>query len=550
MHKYLFLSMLLFICTIAATAHDVPDTLLQKLDSYIQNNEVYIHLKERRIQALKEELIKRKDNAGEAYRLNQLLFKEYKAYSSDSAIHYLNANMDLAETLPDLSKVQEAQIASAIFFVRLGMYKESADLLEKMDVKALNKDEYLDYLFANRELYTGLGMYSQDSRNRRQYWRKANAYSDSLLQNAEKGSEIYLRTLEKSLRTKGTYAKALEINAQRLNFAMPNTTQYALVTFHRSLIFRKMNDLVNEKKYLILSALSDVQHGIKDNASISQLANLLMQEGDVNRAYAYIRFALGNSGDYNSRIRSSEVLTIQSIIDKEYQLRSDKKNKQLHYLLILASVLSVLLSVSVVYVYKQMKKGQNFSRKLKEINEELSELNRKLSSTNEELKKRNLEVAEANLIKEEYIAYFLDACSSYIVKLDDYRKMVHKKLQHNQHEVLFTATRDTTLKEVEFKELYANFDRMFLNLFPDFLLHFNALLLDDEQIVIKKGEVLNTEIRIYALIRLGIQDSTKIANFLGYSVNTIYNYRTKMKNKAKILRDDFEGVVRKIGAFT
>lgn len=550
MHKYLFLSMLLFICTIAATAHDVPDTLLQKLDSYIQNNEVYIHLKERRIQALKEELIKRKDNAGEAYRLNQLLFKEYKAYSSDSAIHYLNANMDLAETLPDLSKVQEAQIASAIFFVRLGMYKESADLLEKMDVKALSKDEYLDYLFANRELYTGLGMYSQDSRNRRQYWRKANAYSDSLLQNAEKGSEIYLRTLEKSLRTKGTYAKALEINAQRLNFAMPNTTQYALVTFHRSLIFRKMNDLVNEKKYLILSALSDVQHGIKDNASISQLANLLMQEGDVNRAYAYIRFALGNSGDYNSRIRSSEVLTIQSIIDKEYQLRSDKKNKQLHYLLILASVLSVLLSVSVVYVYKQMKKGQNFSRKLKEINEELSELNRKLSSTNEELKKRNLEVAEANLIKEEYIAYFLDACSSYIVKLDDYRKMVHKKLQHNQHEALFTATRDTTLKEVEFKELYANFDRMFLNLFPDFLLHFNALLLDDEQIVIKKGEVLNTEIRIYALIRLGIQDSTKIANFLGYSVNTIYNYRTKMKNKAKILRDDFEGVVRKIGAFT
>lgn len=550
MHKYLFLSMLLFICTIAATAHDVPDTLLQKLDSYIQNNEVYIHLKERRIQALKEELIKRKDNVGEAYRLNQLLFKEYKAYSSDSAIHYLNANMDLAETLPDLSKVQEAQIASAIFFVRLGMYKESADLLEKMDVKALSKDEYLDYLFANRELYTGLGMYSQDSRNRRQYWRKANAYSDSLLQNAEKGSEIYLRTLEKSLRTKGTYAKALEINAQRLNFAMPNTTQYALVTFHRSLIFRKMNDLVNEKKYLILSALSDVQHGIKDNASISQLANLLMQEGDVNRAYAYIRFALENSGDYNSRIRSSEVLTIQSIIDKEYQLRSDKKNKQLHYLLILASVLSVLLSVSVVYVYKQMKKGQNFSRKLKEINEELSELNRKLSSTNEELKKRNLEVAEANLIKEEYIAYFLDACSSYIVKLDDYRKMVHKKLQHNQHEALFTATRDTTLKEVEFKELYANFDRMFLNLFPDFLLHFNALLLDDEQIVIKKGEVLNTEIRIYALIRLGIQDSTKIANFLGYSVNTIYNYRTKMKNKAKILRDDFEGVVRKIGAFT
>lgn len=550
MWKYLFFSILLLIYTINATAHNVPDTLLQKLDSYIQNKDNYIRLKERRIQALKEELVKRKDNTGEYYRLNQLLFKEYKAYSSDSAIHYLNTNMDLAIAMQDISKIQESQIASATFFIRLGMYKEGADLLDNIHSAALGREEQIDYFFANRELYTGLGMYSQDSRNRRHYWRKANAYSDSLLLKAEAGTEIYLRTKEKTLRNKEEYLKALEINKERLDLAMANTTQYALVTFHRSLIFRKMKDVANEKKYLILSALSDVQLAIKDNASISQLANLLMQEGDVNRAYAYIRFALSNSGDYNSRIRSSEVLSIQSIIDKEYQLRSDKKNKQLYFLLGLASVLSMLLAVSVVYVYKQMKKGQNFSRKLKEINDELSLLNEKLSGTNEELKKRNLEVAEANHIKEEYIAYFLDACSSYIVKLDDYRKMVHKKLQHKQQEALFVLTRDASLKEVEFKELYANFDRMFLNLFPDFLLHFNALLLDDEQMTVKKGEVLNTELRIYALIRLGIQDSSKIASFLGYSVNTIYNYRTKMKNKAKVLREDFDGQVRKIGAYS
>jgi len=538
------------LCAVVTKADTASDSLLRKLDTYIRNKEVYLNLKERRIQALKDEREKRKNNPEESYRLNKLLFNEYKAYSSDSAVYYLNINMDLAHVLNDESKIFESQINSATFFVRLGMYKEASDLLEEVDKVTLATKNRLDYFIAYQDLYIGLGVYSHNSRERKKYWRIANAMSDSVERYADRDSDIYLQMLEKTQRLAGNYPKALDINTERLNLTIPNTSLYALITFHRSLIYRKMNDLANEKKYLVLSALSDVQLAIKDNASISQLANLLMQEGDVNRAYEYIRYSLVNIGDYNSRIRSSEVLAIQSIVDKEYQLRNNKKNKELGTLLLVVSILSGLLGISVIYVYKEMKKGQAIGRQLKDINEELSELNRKLSSTNEELKKRNLEVAEANLIKEEYIAYFLDACSSYIVKLDDYRKMVHKKLQHNQHEALFTATRDTTLKEVEFKELYANFDRMFLNLFPDFLLHFNALLLDDEQIVIKKGEVLNTELRIYALIRLGIQDSTKIANFLGYSVNTIYNYRTKMKNKAKILRDDFEGVVRKIGAFT
>ena len=168
---------------------------------------------------------------------------------------------------------------------------------------------------------------------------------------------------------------------------------------------------------------------------------------------------------------------------------------------------------------------------------------------NNTLKKINFEVTEANYIKEEYIAYFLNQCSKYIEKLDDYRKMVNKKIQDKQIENLYKTTKNNNLKEDELEELYTNFDTMFMHLFPDFIEKFNSLLLDDEHIYIKKGEVLNTELRIYALIRLGIDDSGKIANFLGYSVNTIYNYRAKIKNKAKISREDFEWTVRKIGTF-
>ena len=274
-----------------------------------------------------------------------------------------------------------------------------------------------------------------------------------------------------------------------------------------------------------------------------------MKEGDINRAYTYVRFSLDNINDYNTRIRSSEILNIQSIIDKAYQTKSNEQRESLRILLIIATVLLILLIISVCYVYKQMKKGELISKRLKETNTELNTLNQKLHNMNNNLKNVNVEVTEANYIKEEYIGYFLDQCSKYIEKMDEYRKMVNKKIQNKEIENLFKVTKNNDLKEEELREFFNNFDNMFIHLYPDFVDKFNALLQNDEKIVLKKGEVLNTELRIYALMRLGIDDSTKIANFLGYSVNTIYNYRAKIKNKSKISREDFEWTVKKIGTF-
>ncbi len=355
---------------------------------------------------------------------------------------------------------------------------------------------------------------------------------------------------ENTIREQGKIDEALKINDQRLQHIKMGTPGYALITFHRSLLYRKKEDKEQEKKYLILSAISDIQSAIKDNASIPSLANMLMQEGDVNRAYMYVRFSLDNINDYNTRIRSSEIINIQSIIDKAYQAKSNEQRKKLRISLIITSVLSILLIISVCYVYKQMRKGILISKRLKEANTELNALNQKLHNMNNNLKNINIEVTEANYIKEEYIGYFLDQCSKYIEKMDEYRKMVNKKIQNKEIENLFKITKNNQLKEEELKEFFTNFDNMFMHLFPpDFVDKFNSLLQDDERIILKKGEVLNTELRIYALMRLGIDDSTKIANFLGYSVNTIYNYRAKIKNKAKISREDFEWTVKKISTF-
>ena len=525
------------------------DSTLNVLDSEIKQAAVYFDAKERRIETRRVQRNELSRIPEQAYLLNAELYNEYKDYISDSAVHYLTLNLDIARILNDSEKMYETRMALAYLFVRLGMYKEASDLLERVDRSSLDKRQLPNYYIAYRELYLGLGQYSQNTMGRSQYWAQAKMFNDSVRNTVSETSEEYLQILEKSLRLDSAYQEALLVNDQRLKLVTSDMPGYALVTFHRSLLYRKMGDIENEKKYLTLSAISDVRLAIRDNASIPILANLLMEGGDINRAYLYIRSSLDNIQKYNTRIRSSEILNIQMIIDREYKRRNEEKSLQLKSLLIVACLLSILLIMSIIFLYKYLKRYRHSAQQLKETNGELASFNQKLREMNRALKGSNLEVAEANHIKEEYIAYFLNVCSKYIIKLDDYRKMVRKKLLGRNYEELYKITQDNTLVEDEMRDLFANFDTMFINLFPDFLKEFNALLMEDEQISVKKGEVLNTELRIYALIRLGITDSSKIADFLGYSVNTIYNYRTKMKNKSKVSREEFELFVKKIGAF-
>lgn len=545
----ILLSFLLLFCIHSITAQNEIDSLFRDLDNKIKNSTLYVELKEAKIDELKTERIRNIASVNKTYSSNFAIYNEYKSYISDSAIKYLNYNMDISYSLNDQQKLNETSITMSELFAGLGMYKEAIDVIVNIKKIYLDKPQLIEYYSNYRQIYSGLGMYTQNSRDRWRYWQRSNEYRDSILNLANKNSEISLRLNEGILREKGKIDEALELNNKRLQYIKKGTPGYALITFHRSLLYRKKGDQDQEKKYLILSALSDIQSSIKDNASISMLADILMKEGDINRAYTYVRFSLDNINDYNTRIRSSEILNIQSIIDKAYQTKSNEQRESLRILLIIATVLLILLIISVCYVYKQMKKGELISKRLKETNTELNTLNQKLHNMNNNLKNVNVEVTEANYIKEEYIGYFLDQCSKYIDKMDEYRKMVNKKIQNKEIENLFKVTKNNDLKEEELREFFNNFDNMFIHLYPDFVDKFNALLQNDEKIVLKKGEVLNTELRIYALMRLGIDDSTKIANFLGYSVNTIYNYRAKIKNKSKISREDFEWTVKKIGTF-
>ncbi|MEG2331363.1 MAG: DUF6377 domain-containing protein [Bacteroides sp.] len=546
MEKKWLLCLLLTMIMGSVSATNRLDSLLFLLDKTIAESHIHTLKRQAHIRQLKS-----KENATTLsslaqYDLNMMLYQEYKAFVCDSAIHYLSRNIEIATRMHDPDRINESKLLLSYLLASCGMYKEAVDMVQSVDRKSLNNRFLKQYYSCYDHAYGELGYYTQDKMNAGHYWQISSAYKDSLYAILDPMSDEYLTMQETSFRDNDKYAEALRINDQRLTVTQFGTPRYANVAFYRSLIFKRNGDKEQEKYYLALSAISDIQSAITDHASLWTLAEILYEEGDVERAYRYIRFSWNETKFYNARLRSWQSSGILSLIDKTYQAMMERKNDQLEQYLLLITVLMLLLLGALTYIYRQMKKLSVARNRLEEANGQLKSLNGELKEMNLCLQSTNVELSESNQIKEEYIARFIKLCSTYIDKLDAYRRMVNKKASANQVAELLKMTRSQEALDKELEELYANFDSAFLHLFPDFVRKFNTLLQEDEQIILKKGELLNTELRIFALIRLGIEDSSQIAEFLRYSVNTIYNYRAKVKNKACVSRDDFENRVLNI----
>lgn len=493
--------------------------LTSSLDEAIEAHRHYVAVREGRIARLKRQVLDTDTANISFFRWNGEIYKEYKAYICDSAIHYLRVNLDWAERYGRQDAALETRLELAHLMASAGMYEEAAELLKQTDKASLPSHLLPDYYNACHKLYTELSFYTLDDSFKKHYQALATHYDDSLMQVLLPSSPLYLERRETREAAAGHPDEALSINDTRLAHAKPNTPEYALVTYQRSLLYRRLGNREEEKRYLALSALTDIRLSITDHASLWNLAELLYEEGDMEHAYRYIRFSWDETNRYNARSRSLQTAGILSLIDLTYQAMREKQNDRLRLYLWLISALIVLLVVAVGFIYRQMQR--------------LSAARNKLEHANEQLQL-------SNNIKEEYVGRFMNLCSVYINRLDTYRRMVNKKISAGQMEELLKMVRSREVLDTGLKELYDNFDTAFLHLFPDFVDKFNDLLQPEERIVLRKGELLNTELRIFALIRLGIDDSSQIAEFLRYSVNTIYNYRAKVKNKARISREDFE----------
>lgn len=548
MKKNCLFCLLLFFSCHSAFADERLDSLLNVLDKTIKEADTYVQIKENKLHELKREARKTAPLSIERYHLNNAIYLEYKAYSSDSALHYLNENLLLARQLNDKERELKIQLELSYLLSSIGMYMEAADILNSIDRQTLPTSLLGHYYTCYEHVYSEAGAAQPRYKMfASRYVKLSHVYRDSMEVTLDSSSATYLWLRETQLREAGKYDEAMEFSDRRLAEASFGTPQYALVAYQRFRLFESMGKKDEHLYYLVLSAISDVRSAIKEQSSLMVLAQELHGKGDLKRAYDYINFSWEISQFYKTRLRSWMNITPLSMINGNYQDIIKQQNRELLIYITYVALLALLLVVALIYIYRQMKALSIAKKGLQEVNERLFSLNEELEEVNRHLRSTNLELSESNLIKEAYIARFFKLCSVYVDRLQAYRKLVNKKLQRGQVAELLKMTHlSNDIVTVEVQELYANFDSAFLHLFPNFVESLNELLLPEEQIVLKPDELLNTELRIFALIRLGIKDSSQIAELLHYSVNTIYNYRSRVKTKARVSRDDFEDLVAKI----
>lgn len=545
----LLIIFLLISVTSVSAAENETDSLMRIFDDLLQTYDVQINERQQRINELKFKLDS-KLLPEEKYHLNQQLFEEYRPYISDSAIFYQTRNISLAQETGDIHLLYNSKLQLAYFLASIGLYKESVDIQDEIQEADLTTDLLIDYYKGMMHTYGELSFYSKETELSNRYRQIANKYKDLLKSILPHNVDNYLDIIESDYRDARDFTMALKINDLRLKSAPQASQKYALIAFLRSLTYKESGDINMQQSWLLKSAIADLQQGITDNACSWELANIRYKMGDIKRAHRYINYSVNNSTVFNARLRFTQIAEVQSIINKAYLTDKALQEKQMRTSLILISILTLLLLTSVIGIFLQNRRISKANAKTIKANDELNRLNWELNRINGEINNTNAELSESNQVKEEYIGHFLSLCSFYIDKMDVYRKSVRKKLQNGQHIEVIEEVKSTDFMDKELKEFYKNFDRSFLRLCPDFVNEFNNLLMDDEKITLKKDELLNTELRIFALIRLGIDNSARIAELLHYSANTIYNYRAKIKNKAKVSRNDFENRVKKIGTFT
>ena len=533
-------------CRLHAADSSRADSLLLKLDQAIKERPIYMEQKELKLAELKRQLHRQIPDE-ERFAILGTLLDEYRSFNTDSALHMAEEREQIAIRLGNREYIDNARMNKADVLGMTGMYKEVMDLMRNIHIDRLSVDIHPYYYHIYRTVYGLMADYAVTAYEKKLYTELTDKYRDSLLLVNKDNLLIHTLIQSDQYNVRNEYDKAIRLLTDYLALQKDYEHDVAICAYTLSESYRLKGDKEKEKEYLIVSAMADMKTAVREYISLRKLAVLLYQEGDIERAYSYVKICMEDAAACNARLRKLEILEIFPIINDAYQQKTEKQQEQMKWALVSISLLSLFLLLAIFYVYKQMKKVAAARREEIDTNKRLKELNDELHLSNAQLKEANHSIAENSYLKEEYIGRYMDQCSVYLEKMDNYRRSLGKIAATGNVEELYKNIKSSKFIEGELKEFYTNFDNTFLQLFPTFVEDFNALLADDEQISLKAGERMNTELRIFALIRLGITDSVKIAQFLRYSVTTIYNYRTKVRNKAAGDRDLLEQEVMTIG---
>ncbi len=504
-----------------------PQNDLASLDSVLSIRDTFLKNKKRRIDSIKSRI---PVNAPIMDKLKgyDRLYEEYLTLSFDSAMKYINLAEKLVSDTGDYDLNAKVKIHKSMSYATSGHFSQAIDELKKIQSSCLSDTLLEKYYQAYQWTYGLWAEYSQDKTFAPIYYRNSKTYLDSLIQVTPRNTSLYnYRIAEKALMFNHDFETAKKNYLKVVDKEPKNSRLYAQSAFALAQAYNNLQDRANYRKWLINAAISDQMIPLKENLALQDVAILIKNEdGDLERANAYLTYSLNDALEYNNRLRILEIGKKLPAIATAYQETVLAKNKQLHLYLVTIVIIVIILIIAIAMIIEQKRKIRN--------------RNVTLSTFNDQLKVFNKQLQETNRSREQYVNLFLNLCAGYIDKYNRMQLTVTSKVkagQYNELQKLLQA--NSRPSEAELREVFFNFDTAFLRLYPDFIKNVNTLLQPDKAICPKSSELLNANLRILALIRMGITDSTKIATLLFYSQQTIFNRRTEMRNRA-INRDSFE----------
>lgn len=511
--------------------------LYGEIDSVIAANEHNVNTREADIASLKRKWSVA--DGRQKYDYADSIYERYSSYINDSAVAWALRSGMAAKAVGDSVAVAKSTLNLVAQYAKTGYYTEAAGYFNSLHVESLPDDLRPIYYNVGSDLYGNSGYSADDPFTKQKYWKRSEELRDSLYAIVPHNSALYFRNRVQELVNDKKAGEALKVSDLWAKTVGQGTHDFAIMAYYRSEAYRIGGDTLSQKEWLAKSAIADISNTVMDQASLWMLADIIYREGDIDRAYRYMDFSWQCVSRFSAHKRAWDVTPILTVIDKSFQQKTQSANRRLTVLIVLIVLFSLTVLGMLIYVQKKR-------HELGEAQEALAESNRQLRATIEKLHKTNAELHESDRVKDKYIGQFFSMCSSYIEKLSSFRAKVRRKLKAGQKKELMEMTDPDVTQAEEHKALMNNFDDIFLSLYPSFVDEFNALLKPGCSVRPTGKERMNATLRIFALIRLGITESSRIAEILGYSPNSIYNYRTRAKNMAACPRDEFEERVKAV----
>lgn len=540
--KRIWFIALLLTQTVMVMAQD-KEQLYETLDSLIAHYDEQTAEKERRIKSIKDGVSGISLTPEQRFELNMRLYDEYIAYKYDSAYYYIQQNVEQLRGTDDHDRFAASAVRMAHILSVTGLFNMARELMDEINPEVLDVQQRVDYYTQQSELNLYRSEMAQYTPFFSEFISRAQYYRQLIIQIAPKDSYDYIFNQATYICETGDEDKAIQMLEDYLPQIKRGTRTYGIITSTLAYFYQRKENKAQQEHYLLLSAISDEEGAIRENNSLRSLSEVLMARGESDNAYRYLFQSFREAQFYGSRLRLMQMGRIAPQVMQLYDEERSQTQRLTNAILIIISIVSLLLIAGIFYTLKLIRRNRAAHRQILAMNKTLSQQNETISSINNQMK-------EANRIKEEYIGRFLELNSIMIERGERRLKLFNRLARERKLEELYAELKATEPVANSIRDFHQHFDEAFLNIFPDFIAHVNQLLLEEYQFE-STGEgvkKLTTELRILALVRLGINDNQKIADILRSSITTIYTYRSKLKAKA-INKESFEDDVRKIATY-